>query len=261
LIGGGVYAWQHHNDDEFTGKGALIGAGAGLMMPAAGAGAAGFLGLEGGAATAASIGVNAAFGAGYTYAVNSALCVPTTPTDLFVGAIGGGLAGAGIAAGAARGGLGSSAVTSGTARSSGGRLPASAELPARRFPIRDSDPQDPIPTGSWVTSGRQLQNGDYHYVVMPDGTVRAINTERMFDLAEYSGHTSLAERGEVLMAGRFTVRDGTIVKLDNGSGHYWPRDSRAGYRPIESVAREALARNGFPGATNAVWDPWPLRRS
>lgn len=73
------------------------------MMPAAGAGVAGYLGLEGGAATATSMGVNAAFGAGYTYAVNTALCQPTTPTDLFIGALGGAVSGlVGVPSGARR---------------------------------------------------------------------------------------------------------------------------------------------------------------
>jgi RHS repeat-associated protein len=99
VIGGGIYAWQHRHDDNFswtglakaTGEGALIGAGAGFLMPAVGAGVVGYFGLEGGAAAATSMAVNASVGAGYTYAVNTALCRPTTPTDLFLGAIGGSL--------------------------------------------------------------------------------------------------------------------------------------------------------------------------
>jgi RHS repeat-associated protein len=95
LVGGGIYAYEHRNGDwswgdfaEATGKGALIGAGAALLAPVGGA-AAGALGFEGASATVTAFGVNAAVGAGYTWAVNSLQCQPTTPLDLLLGSLGG----------------------------------------------------------------------------------------------------------------------------------------------------------------------------
>ncbi|MGP3953889.1 DUF6531 domain-containing protein [Streptomyces sp. 7N604] len=96
VIGGSVYAFTHQDDFDWgdfaaaTGKGAVVGAGAGLLAPAGG-GAAAALGLQGGRALATSGLVNAGVGAGYTWAVNTAQCQPTTPGDLLFGALGGGL--------------------------------------------------------------------------------------------------------------------------------------------------------------------------
>jgi hypothetical protein len=96
LVGGVTYTvtnWDNFSWNglaEAGGKGALIGGAAGLLMPAAGVEVAGLLGLEGGAATATSIGVNTAVGMGYTWLVNSVQCRPTTPVDLLLGAFGGG---------------------------------------------------------------------------------------------------------------------------------------------------------------------------
>ncbi|MFG1995645.1 putative Ig domain-containing protein [Actinoplanes sp. NPDC048988] len=98
LIGGATYALQHHNDDNFSwggvakaaGKGALVGAAAGLLMPAAGTLVAGAFELTGAAATATSVAVNAAVGAGFTWVVNTLECRPTTPLDLLLGAAAGG---------------------------------------------------------------------------------------------------------------------------------------------------------------------------
>ncbi|MFJ8628409.1 DUF6531 domain-containing protein [Kitasatospora sp. NPDC093550] len=95
IIGAGVYAWQHQGKDfswtglaAASGKGALIGAGAGLLAPIGGT-AATALALEGTAATFTAAGVNAAVGAGYTWLVNTIQCQPTTPQDLLLGAAGG----------------------------------------------------------------------------------------------------------------------------------------------------------------------------
>ncbi|MFD8787223.1 DUF6531 domain-containing protein [Kitasatospora sp. NPDC059599] len=95
VIGGGVYAWQHR-DQGFswsgfaaaTGKGALIGVGAGLLAPIGGTAAAA-LGLEGLTATATAAGVNAVVGASYNWLVNTVQCQPTSPQDLLLGALSG----------------------------------------------------------------------------------------------------------------------------------------------------------------------------
>ncbi|MFC4505222.1 MULTISPECIES: hypothetical protein [Streptomyces] len=64
-------------------------------MPAAGAGAVELLGLEADstAATATSAAVNAGVGAACTRASDPALCEPTPPGGLLLGALGGGLSG------------------------------------------------------------------------------------------------------------------------------------------------------------------------
>lgn len=96
VIGGGVYALSHRDDfdwGDFAGatvKGAAIGAGAGYLAPA-GASFASSLGLSGGRALATAAVTDAAIGAGYTYAVNTVQCQPTSPGDLLFGAAGGAL--------------------------------------------------------------------------------------------------------------------------------------------------------------------------
>ncbi|MFJ8062948.1 DUF6531 domain-containing protein [Streptomyces sp. NPDC096142] len=95
-IDGGIYGWQHRNGGftvggfgEAAGEGAVTGAIAGALMPGAGNATARALGLTGGRALAASAAVNAAVGAGFSWAVNGAHCQPTTPWDLLIGAAGG----------------------------------------------------------------------------------------------------------------------------------------------------------------------------
>ncbi|MFF1692264.1 RHS repeat-associated core domain-containing protein [Streptomyces sp. NPDC058257] len=94
VLGGGIYALTHRDDFDWgdfagaTAKGAVIGAGAGYLAPA-GAGVASSLGLSGGRALATAAVTDAAIGAGYTYAVNTVQCQPTSPTDLLFGAAGG----------------------------------------------------------------------------------------------------------------------------------------------------------------------------
>jgi RHS repeat-associated protein len=96
LVSGGIYAFQHQDDFDWgdfavaTGKGALIGAGAGFLAPA-GMGLAGSLGLSGGRALGVAAVTDAAIGMGYTWAINTAQCQPTTPGDLLLGAFGGAL--------------------------------------------------------------------------------------------------------------------------------------------------------------------------
>ncbi|MGP4044768.1 DUF6531 domain-containing protein [Streptomyces sp. 2A115] len=96
LVSGGIYAYQHQDDFDWgdfavaTGKGALIGAGAGFLAPA-GMGLAGSLGLSGGRALGVAAITDAAIGMGYTWAINTAQCQPTTPGDLLIGGLGGAL--------------------------------------------------------------------------------------------------------------------------------------------------------------------------
>ncbi|MHC0429500.1 scabin-related ADP-ribosyltransferase [Streptomyces sp. O3] len=98
-IEGGIYSWQHRNDDNFSwgglakasGKGALYGAAAGVLMPGSGNLAARALGLSGGRALATKVTVNATVGAGFSWGLNEINCRPTDPQDLLLGAAGGGL--------------------------------------------------------------------------------------------------------------------------------------------------------------------------
>ncbi|MGW6707308.1 DUF6531 domain-containing protein [Streptomyces sp. NPDC054956] len=102
-FGAGIYTLTHQGDFNWrdfavaTGTGAAIGAGAAFLAPA-GATVATSLGLTGGRAFAGEALTNAGVGAAYTWAVNTAQCLPTTPGDLLLGAAagsGGSLIGAG----------------------------------------------------------------------------------------------------------------------------------------------------------------------
>lgn len=94
-----------------------------------------------------------------------------------------------------------------------------------------------------------LQDGNYHYVVMPGGSVRAFH-ESIYDSGVWAGHTSLSGGKPVVMAGTFDVSNGSVARFDNFSGHYRPGGSG-----MESVARDALNRNGF-NAGGARWEPF-----
>ncbi len=67
-----VYALTHRDDfdrDDFTGA----------------------LGLSGGRALATAAVTDAAISMGYTYAINTVRCQPTSPTDVLIGGLGGAL--------------------------------------------------------------------------------------------------------------------------------------------------------------------------
>jgi RHS repeat-associated protein len=96
VVSGGVYALSHQDDFDWgdfaaaTGEGAVVGAVGGFFAPA-GTSLATQLGLQGGRALAVATVTDAAIGAGLTWAINTAQCQPTTPGDLLVGALTGGL--------------------------------------------------------------------------------------------------------------------------------------------------------------------------
>ncbi|GLU47104.1 hypothetical protein Nans01_14550 [Nocardiopsis ansamitocini] len=98
VIEGGAYALTTDNATwgglaQAAGRGAVIGAVGGALMPGVGNLAARSLSLTGGRALTLSVGVNAGVGAGFTWAVNAVQCRPTSPTDLLLGALGGGAGG------------------------------------------------------------------------------------------------------------------------------------------------------------------------
>jgi hypothetical protein len=117
--------------------------------------------------------------------------------------------------------------------------------------------------------GAILASGEYHYVVMTDGSLRAIATDDMVELAGNEafgpngiergvsagvGHTSLAEGGPVHMAGLFQVDEsGQIYEYDNWSGHYRPRNA-SGLTSLQDVAKQAFARYRLPLRDDAFWD-------
>ncbi|MFD5454691.1 DUF6531 domain-containing protein [Streptomyces olivaceus] len=96
VLSGSVYALTHRDDFNWgdfaatTAQGAAVGAVGGFLAPA-GTALATQLGLQGGRALGVAVVTDAAIGAGLTWAINTALCQPTTPTDLLVGALTGGL--------------------------------------------------------------------------------------------------------------------------------------------------------------------------
>jgi hypothetical protein len=121
-----------------------------------------------------------------------------------------------------------------------------------------TDPQGPLPPGSWVKRGETLAPGNYHYVVMKNGSLRAMEDDAMWDIDESAGHTSLARNRAVHMAGQFEVDVfGKIAKFDNWSGHYGPRDS-PGYTSLEKLARAAFKKHGLPVHPKAVWTHYDL---
>jgi hypothetical protein len=121
----------------------------------------------------------------------------------------------------------------------------------------DQEPQSPLPSDIWINAGEVLQEGHYHYVVMPDGSLRAALSDDMYSQAEAPGHTSLAECEPVIMAGGFQADEtGNIYNFDNTSGHYMPSDT-SGYTPLEQVARSAFAGFGLPEPGPDAWEPVP----
>ncbi len=91
-----VYAFTHQDDFDWgdfavaTTQGAVVGAVGGFLAPA-GTALASQLGLQGGRALGVAVVTDAAIGMGLTWAINTVQCQPTTPTDLLVGALTGGL--------------------------------------------------------------------------------------------------------------------------------------------------------------------------
>jgi hypothetical protein len=121
----------------------------------------------------------------------------------------------------------------------------------------DNTPQGSLPADApFVKPGTDLVPGEYHYVVMRDGTMRAIQDDAMWALNPNAGHTSLAGGEPVNMAGTFDVNEaGAISRFDNFSGHYQPTEM-PGYAPLEGIARSAFASNGLPAPLEGSWDYW-----
>ncbi|HYN93100.1 MAG TPA: polymorphic toxin-type HINT domain-containing protein, partial [Pilimelia sp.] len=113
----------------------------------------------------------------------------------------------------------------------------------------DDSPQDWIPMNSWTRNGANLTEGNYHFVVMPDKSVRTFH-ESIWETAPEAGHTSLSRGRGVLAAGTFDVGSGgAITRFDNFSGHYRPSAATQG------VIRDSLGRSGF-NLGGAHWDPF-----
>jgi RHS repeat-associated protein len=120
----------------------------------------------------------------------------------------------------------------------------------------DTTPQGALPRDAGIRPGEALNEGGYHYVVRPNGSLRAMQDDAMWALESSAGHTSLAEGQPVLMAGTFDVdAAGSIFRFDNFSGHYQPSDV-PGYTPLEDVARAAFARHRLPAPGAGAWNPF-----
>jgi hypothetical protein len=117
----------------------------------------------------------------------------------------------------------------------------------------DNTPQGPLPRDAGLKPGADLKQGDYTYVVKKDGSLRAMHNDDMDALEATAGHTSLAEREGVHMAGTFHVEAGEITEFGNFSGHYRPIDE-SGFMPLEDIARAALARHGLPAPGPDAWN-------
>jgi RHS repeat-associated protein len=113
----------------------------------------------------------------------------------------------------------------------------------------DNSPQDWIPMNSWTTHGGNLQEGNYHFVVMPNRSVRAFH-ESIWEKAPGAGHTSLSRGKPVIAAGTFDVGPGGIITdFDNFSGHYQPSMA------TEGIIRDSLGARGFD-LSRAQWNPF-----
>jgi RHS repeat-associated protein len=139
----------------------------------------------------------------------------------------------------------------------------------------DAFPQGKLPADAGITNGKNLEDGEYAFVVKRDGSVRAMNYdsdaatkqyEPVFadDAAAnpgqrfYPGHTSLADGEPVWMAGELTADGGKVTDVNVDSGHLKPSETdpdylAGNYKPIRDVARDALDNAGFARDDNAVW--------
>ena len=130
-------------------------------------------------------------------------------------------------------------------------------------------PDDAPVITSPLEDGETLAPGEYHYVVMTDGSFRAIATDDMYGLAGDDafgpegiqrgvsagvGHTSLAGGEAVHMAGLFQVDEyGLIYEYDNWSGHYMPSNG-PGFTSLKDIAKQAFANMGLRLRADALWD-------
>jgi RHS repeat-associated protein len=173
--------------------------------------------------------------------------------------------------GAAFGGFykGGAGAKGGGGGNGGGGAPAArggGDLPTREWrlgerPEQDIGYQPSIPKSVGVKPGQSLAEGDYHYVVRTDGSLRAAHNDVLDTYGEYPGHASLADHGPVHMAGTFHVNEaGQIDVFGNFSGHYKPYNT-PGYKPLEDVALAAFAKHGFTPLKDSwdYYDPFKKR--
>ncbi|WP_162907046.1 LamG-like jellyroll fold domain-containing protein [Allorhizocola rhizosphaerae] len=123
-----------------------------------------------------------------------------------------------------------------------------------RHPDMDTTSQPRMPNGSWIKRGEPLREGDYTFVVMKNGKLRAQHDDIMDTYGRFgAGHTSLSRERPVHMAGTFHVNaNGLIDKFTNLSGHYLPHNV-PGFKPLEQIARDAFRRHGLPAPLERAW--------
>ncbi|MEU1107273.1 DUF6531 domain-containing protein [Streptomyces tibetensis] len=190
VVGGGVYALGHRDDFDWgdfaaaTGQGAVVGAVGGFLAPA-GTALATQLGLQGGRALGVAVVTDAAIGMGLTWAINTAQCQPTTPTDLLVGALTGGL----------------------------GNLikPALGALKGFRWGVfKGTDPVAGGRTGWWTQSAGRTLNGVDYYTPNTPGLQRAVNPqggEMNCGLCAISADAAMAGRPAQAVPGAIAILD------------------------------------------------------
>ncbi|MFF5808634.1 hypothetical protein, partial [Streptomyces sp. NPDC012746] len=122
----------------------------------------------------------------------------------------------------------------------------------------DDTPQGDIPADMGEASGAFLRPGEYIFIVRLDGSLRAVHVDDMRAVNGGAGHTSLAERKPVIMAGEFVVGPGGVfTRIENYSGHYMPLD-REGFTPLKDVTRAAFLAHGWVFSEKAwVYYPGP----
>jgi hypothetical protein len=85
---------------------------------------------------------------------------------------------------------------------------------------------------------KMLADGDYLYIISPKGSLYAINNE---ELPGNKLHHSTLRSGQLLIcAGKLSVFNGKIIKINNSSGHYTPSYEQLIFGALRLHAQEIL---------------------
>ncbi|RDI23874.1 RHS repeat-associated core domain-containing protein [Lentzea flaviverrucosa] len=116
----------------------------------------------------------------------------------------------------------------------------------------DTEFQERIPDDIGEAPGSSLADGEYLFVVREDGALRAATEASVQAVGLGSaGHTSLAKRNGVIMAGMFSVENRVIRAISNHSGHYMPTET-PGFNSLLSITKKAFNRHGW-GFDDKAW--------
>lgn len=223
VVGGISYTLGHQNDFSWSGlgkasgKGALYGVGAGLLMPASGAAAVELLGLEAGttAATVTSATVNAGVGAAYAWAFDVALCEPVTPGDLLFGALGGALSG--LFNGGSPTSLSAVEGSASQPRLFPNLYASDEQLLAQELADAEAAGVAPLDAGTNAFNQAVTNGGEYLWAVGADGKLRIL-----YEASNKIKHSVLFRGEPVQGAGDVTFTNGRVSHISDKSGHYFP---------------------------------------